>query len=87
MGKKGPTVDVIARVDLINTDRTSYKPYSHQLSPLNLHVKLQVSKEEVVSQSGDMILVTPDGLAELIAQVADALDGMHEVHMDELRKA
>lgn len=62
------------KVDFVTVDRTQYKPYTSQLSNPNLFIDIPLGEFDAVTltQDGDIVL-TLDGLANVMVRVADAI--------------
>lgn len=62
------------KVDFVVVDRTQYKPYMSQLSNPNLFIEIPLDEFDAVTvtQDGDIVL-TLDGLANVMVRVADAI--------------
>jgi hypothetical protein len=64
------------KVDFISVDRTQYKPYFSQLSsPHELFIEIPLDGSHVVESTldGKMIVLTVDGLADIMVKVADGI--------------
>lgn len=69
---------VMLKLDHIISDRNQYKPYIAQLSGENVYVEVFVEndKNDVTIEKGKTIL-TVNGLAAVLGEVATAIEEMH----------
>lgn len=67
------------KLDKIISDRNQYKPYIAELSGLNVFVDVEVPDDEAnVDTKANRVVLTVDGLAAVLGNVASALENMHE---------
>lgn len=71
-------------VDNIKPDRVQYKPYLSELSCPELFVEVTVDDENVIEFNEEEKVVTPDGLAEIMNQIATAIKQMDNEYRQNL---
>jgi hypothetical protein len=73
---------IYLRVESIRPDPIQYKPYSPTLVPVDdlpVYVKIEVPKEMVVHYPGSVsfpaqcIVLTPEGLAKMMGEIASSI--------------
>ena len=69
--------NVRLRVLEITSDRQQYKPYSHKLGADNLFVDVPLDEGEIIAD-GKTVVLTIDGFAAVLGEIADAIETMHE---------
>lgn len=71
---------VLLKIDHIISDRTQYKPYIAQLSADALYVEIEIQPEEIRATK-DQVILTVDGLAAIMGNVATAIEKMNRESM------
>ena len=71
---------VLLKVEKIVTDRHQYKPYIVELSAKDIFVEMTVEDIDVIEASEEKIILTVDGIANIVGRVADAIDRMDNNH-------
>jgi hypothetical protein len=71
---------VAARIFSVAPDRTEYKQYNARLMLRNVYVAVEIPDNMIRSDlsSENKTVLTPDGYAYLLGELADAVDAMHE---------
>jgi hypothetical protein len=77
---------VIMKVEMVNTSRQQYKPYSYNLVPEDLHVEVDVDDDNVIINSKGKVVVTLEGFATIVGDIAESFDQMHEKYIVDARK-
>lgn len=87
MGKIAPQSVIRAKVVSFNSSRQQFKPYSHELQPVDLYVEIPVPAEGIVTVEAEGgTVITLAGFTAILNNVATALDGMHEAYVDNARR-
>lgn len=75
-------ITVTLKLDHIISDRNQYKPYIAQLSGEDIYVEVDIDLDGVrhASSRGKTVL-TVDGLAAVLGNVAEALEKMHRASL------
>jgi hypothetical protein len=75
---KEEATSVLMKVESITVDRTQYKPYTSVLSGQELYVEISLDDEDNLRKEGGKTILTTNGLAVMMSNVADAIDAVHE---------
>jgi hypothetical protein len=70
-------------------DRTPYKAYGADLQPLNLCVDIPIedATQIISADEHDGIVLTLDGLAQIMVSVIEAIDKHHGAYLDQLDRS
>lgn len=70
------------KLDHIIVDRTAYKPYTSQLNADDIYVEIPIPDGEFKVEK-DVTVLTVDGLATLMGNVATAIDKMQGKYVED----